>query len=34
MHLLGYDKLWLHCGYGTFTWINKQPEAPNAGQAQ
>jgi hypothetical protein len=22
MNLLGYKKLWLKCGYGTFTWIN------------
>jgi hypothetical protein len=23
MHILGYKKLWLRCGYGTFNWINQ-----------
>jgi len=23
MSLLGYEKLWLRCGFGTFTWIKR-----------
>jgi hypothetical protein len=33
MNLLGYDKLWLRCGFGTFNWINRAGGS-EAGQAQ
>lgn len=33
MHLLGFDKLWLRCGYGTFTWV-REPNTTAAIQAQ
>jgi len=33
MGLLGYTKLWLRCGFGTFNWI-KRPEGAEAGRAQ
>jgi hypothetical protein len=23
MNVLGYTKLWLRCGFGTFSWINQ-----------
>jgi hypothetical protein len=32
MRILGYDKLWLRCGYGTFRWLKQvsatQPAQP------
>jgi hypothetical protein len=33
MSLLGYQKIWLHCGFGTFTWI-KQATTMEAGQTR
>jgi hypothetical protein len=32
MNLLGYNKLWLRCGFGTFNWINRAGN--QAGPAQ
>ena len=34
MSLLGYTKLWLRCGVGTFNWINKQAEGAEADRVQ
>jgi hypothetical protein len=33
MGVLGYKKLWLRCGYGTFSWINQLQDA-EVGPAQ
>jgi hypothetical protein len=33
MRFLGFTKLWLRCGYGTFNWT-KQQEGAEAGRAQ
>jgi hypothetical protein len=33
MRILGYKKLWLRCGIGTFNWINQSQDA-ESGPAQ
>jgi hypothetical protein len=32
MSILGYKKLWLHCGPGTFLWMKLAPKAPSSHQ--